>query len=102
MDLGFYDFNNFDIDDFSGDLPEQNNQSIQTTSKQIITNIDDVLFNCGNSVNLDELSKTLRQKFSNVKELEYNIDINCILKSIHISTSGSNVYINLDHDVYIS
>ncbi len=82
--------------------PEQQpNSFIQTTSKQIITDIDDILFGWGSSVNLTELSNTLRQKYSNVRGIEYDIHPNCLLKSITISTSGSSVFIRLTHDVYV-
>ena len=80
---------------------QQPNSFIQTTSKQIITDIDDILFGWSSSVNLTELSNTLKQKYINVRGIEYDIDTNCCLKSITISTSGSSVFIRLNHDVYV-
>ena len=80
---------------------QQPNSFIQTTSKQIITDIDEILFGWGSSVNLTELSKALRQKYSNVRGIEYDIHPNCLVNSITIQTSGSSVFIRLTHDVYV-
>ncbi len=72
-----------------------------TTPEEPMVDIDDILFGCGSSVNLAELSKALRQKYPKNNKIEYDIDINCILKSVHIYTNGSDVFIVLSHDVHI-
>ena len=97
-----FDFN-FNDDPFAFDIDEQpEQQPEQLTSKQMMTNIDDILFGCGNSVNLTELGKALRQKYPCYKRIEYDIDINCLLKQIHLFTIGSQFHIILDHDVKIT
>ena len=102
MDFDFYDYDNLDFDYFPPNQPEQQTSPfIQTTTKQMIDSFDEIVFGNRDSVSIKNLGDIIRYKYSGVKKIVYDIDLNCLLKGIRIKFNESEFYIKLNHDVHI-
>ena len=102
MDFDFYDYDNFDFDYFPPNQPEQQTSPfIQTTTKQMIDSFDEIVFGNRDSVSIKNLGDIIRYKYSGVKKIVNDIDLNCLLKGIRIKFNESEINIKLNHDVHI-